>query len=76
MKGDRMMRNPELTPIAVSARDAAELLGAAPSTVRYWCQTGVLPARKIGKGWHVRIEEINKLMRTDGEDEGLAMVAS
>ncbi len=70
-----MMRNPELTPIAVSARDAALLLGAAPSTVRYWCQTGVLPARKIGKGWVVRIEELNKLTRTETKEKEPAMAS-
>jgi len=70
-----MMRNPELTPIAVSARDAAELLGAAPSTVRFWCQTGVLPARKIGKGWVVRIEELNKLTRTVTKEKEPAMAS-
>ncbi len=63
-----MMRNPELTPIAVSARDAAELLGAAPSTVRFWCQTGILPARKIGKGWVVRRDELDKLTRAEGKE--------
>jgi len=64
-----MMRNPELTPIAVSARDAAELLGAAPSTVRFWCQTGILPARKIGKGWVVRRDELDRLTRTTVKDD-------
>jgi len=63
-----MMRNPELTPIAVSARDAAELLGAAPSTVRFWCQTGILPARKIGKGWVVRRDELDKLTRVEAKE--------
>ncbi len=70
-----MMRNPELSPIAVSARDAAELLGAAPSTVRFWCQTGVLPARKIGKGWVVRLEELNELTRTAAKDKEPAMAS-
>jgi len=70
-----MMRNPELSPIAVSARDAAELLGAAPSTVRFWCQTGVLPARKIGKGWVVRLEELDELTRTAAKDKEPAMAS-
>lgn len=63
-----MMRNPELSPIAVSARDAAELLGAAPSTVRFWCQTGILPARKIGKGWVVRRDELDRLTRAEAKE--------
>ncbi len=70
-----MMRNPELSPIAVSARDAAELLGAAPSTVRFWCQTGVLPARKIGKGWVVRLEELDELTRTAAKEKEPAMAS-
>lgn len=70
-----MMRNPELSPIAVSARDAAELLGAAPSTVRFWCQTGVLPARKIGKGWVVRLEELDELTRTVDKEKEPAMAS-
>ncbi len=72
-----MMRNPELTPIAVSARDAAELLGAAPSTVRFWCQTGILPARKIGKGWVVRRDELDKLTQVAAtETQGEPMMTS
>ncbi len=70
-----MMRNPELTPIAVSARDAAELLGAAPSTVRFWCQTGILPARKIGKGWVVRRDELDKLTRAVAKEKEPAMAS-
>ncbi len=70
-----MMRNPELSPIAVSARDAAELLGAAPSTVRFWCQTGVLPARKIGKGWVVRLEELDELTRTAAKEKEPAIAS-
>ena len=75
MRGNRMMRNPELSPIAVSARDAAELLGAAPSTVRFWCQTGVLPARKIGKGWVVRLEELDELTRTAAKEKEPAIAS-
>ncbi len=70
-----MMRNPELIPIAVSARDAAELLGAAPSTVRFWCQTGILPARKIGKGWVVRRDELDKLTRAVDKEKEPAMAS-
>jgi len=69
------MRNPDLTPIAVSARDAAELLGAAPSTVRFWCQTGILPARKIGKGWVVRRDELDKLTRAATKEKEPAMAS-
>jgi len=59
---------PQLSPIAVPAAAAARLMGAAPSTMRYWCASGIVPARKIGKGWFIRLEELDDLTRTTVKD--------
>ncbi len=67
------MRHPrqpqDLSPIAVPASTAAMLLGAAPSTMRYWCATGVVPAVKVGKGWLIRLEELDALTRSTTKEK-------
>ncbi len=71
------MRHPrqpqDLSPIAVPASTAAKLLGAAPSTMRYWCATGIIPARKVGKGWLIRLDELNEVTRTTTKEKDAAM---
>lgn len=71
------MRNPrkpqDLSPIAVPAGTAAKLVGAAPSTMRYWCASGIVPACKIGKGWFIRLEELDELTRTVDKEKEPAM---
>lgn len=71
------MRHPrqpqDLSPIAVPASTAAKLLGAAPSTMRYWCATGIIPARKVGKGWLIRLDELNEMTRTTTKEKDTAM---
>ncbi len=60
---------PQLSPIAVPAAAAARLMGAAPSTMRYWCASGIVPARKIGKGWFIRLEELDGLTRAEARPD-------
>ncbi len=71
------MRHPrqpqDLSPIAVPASTAAKLLGAAPSTMRYWCATGIIPARKVGKGWLIRIDELDEMTRATAKEKEPAM---
>lgn len=59
-----MKRSHGHAPIAVQVTEAASLIGAPPSTLRLWCQTGILPARKIGKRWVIRLDELDGLTRT------------
>lgn len=39
----------ELTPEEYAAENRRSI-----STVRRWCKTGALPARKVGRGWVIR----------------------
>ncbi len=53
------------TPIAVHVQEAATLIGTAPSTLRMWCASGVLPAVKVRKAWVIRLDELDKLTRAE-----------
>jgi excisionase family DNA binding protein len=43
-------------------REIAKFFGVAPKTVWEWCQTGKLPAFKIGKEWNVRQSDLAKMI--------------
>lgn len=45
-------------PPMVSPKQLGELTGMHPETVRRLCQSGQLPARKIGKQWFIDREEV------------------
>ena len=45
-------------PPMVSPRQLGELTGMHPEAVRRLCQSGQLPARKIGKQWFIDREEV------------------
>lgn len=53
-----------LSPIAVQVGTAAKMLDTPVSTVRFFCQTGRIPARKIGKGWLIRLDALQELTQT------------
>lgn len=38
----------------LGVEDAAQLLGATPLTVQWWCRDGVLPCLRIGRSWCIR----------------------
>jgi excisionase family DNA binding protein len=50
-----------IAPVAVRVDTAARMLDTAPSTVILWIKTGKLPAKKIGRVWLVRVEDIKAL---------------
>jgi len=62
-------------PIAVQVQEAAKIVGAPPSTLRAWCQNGILPARKVGKAWVIRLDALDRLTRTDTEEKEPAMAS-
>ena len=41
--------------------EIADLLNFHPNTVRKMIKTGELPAKKYGKSWRVRVEELQRL---------------
>ena len=43
--------------------DAAKTLGVAPSTLRHQIRLGRFHARKIGRGWYVTPEEVERYRR-------------
>jgi len=55
-------------PIAVGVQEAAMLMGAPASTVRMWCQRGLVPAVRIGKGYRIRLDELDALTRAEGKE--------
>lgn len=71
-----MPETPTQTPFAVQVPAAARLVGTAPSTVRMWCQRGVLPARKICKSWIIRLDDLDALTRAETRKEETAVMAS
>lgn len=44
------------------AQKLAKFFGVSRKTIWDWCQTGKLPAFKIGKEWKVRVEDLQKLI--------------
>ncbi len=42
--------------------EAADRLGVSKETVRHWCQTGKLPARRVGFWWRIRPEDVEQLI--------------
>lgn len=52
------------SPIAVRVETAAKMLDTAPSTVAYWCRTGRLRASKVGRGWRIRVTDIEAMIQS------------
>jgi excisionase family DNA binding protein len=42
--------------------EAADRLGVSKETVRRWCQTGKLPAKRVGFWWRIRPEDVEQLI--------------
>jgi len=64
-KKGKMERSHGPAPIAVGVQGAADLMGAPPSTVRMWCQRGLVPAVKIGQRWRIRLDVIDAVTRAE-----------
>lgn len=56
------MHSPALFRPALTLRQASEALGVHLSTLRVWCQKGVVKATKPGRDWRIRSEEIDRLL--------------
>ncbi len=45
-----------------NAQKLAKFFGVSVKTARIWCETGKLPAFKIGREWKVRVEDLQRLI--------------
>lgn len=55
---------------------AADHTGIHPGTLRRWINSGALPARKAGRVWRLRIEDLESfLARNQAEGEGVIDLA-
>jgi excisionase family DNA binding protein len=39
-------------------KEVAEILKVKPITIRRWCKSGILRAKKIGKSWYIPEDEL------------------
>lgn len=46
----------------LTVTEAADRLGVSKEKVLHWCQTGKLPARRIGFWWRIRPEDVEQLI--------------
>jgi len=51
----------------LSTANVARWLGISPRTVCFWAECGEIPARKIGRQWRFREEEIRRWLETTQE---------
>ena len=51
--------------------DVAEYLGVEQTTVQRWCREGSVPAMKIGKGWRIRREALERFLERSERSESL-----
>jgi excisionase family DNA binding protein len=42
--------------------EAAERLGVSRETVRHWCRTGRLPAKRFGPWWRIQPDDVERLI--------------
>ncbi|HEX4187214.1 MAG TPA: helix-turn-helix domain-containing protein [Solirubrobacteraceae bacterium] len=60
-----MNEQPLTAADVMNAREVAELLGVAESTVHEWARRGVIPSRKIGRRRIYLRPKIEALLRSD-----------
>jgi len=47
----------------LTVREVADYLKLSRTTVWRWCNRGRLPAFKVGRGWRIHREEVEKIVR-------------
>jgi len=69
-RGGRMTQTAaqERPRIAVTVPEAARLISQPLASVRGWCATGRLPARKIGKSWLIRLDTLDEMTRAAAKE--------
>jgi excisionase family DNA binding protein len=56
----------------LDTEDVAAYLGVGSVTVWRWCREGSLPCMKIGRGWRIRREALEKFLKRSERSESLA----
>ena len=49
--------------------EVAEIFKVKPITIRKWCQTGNINAKKFGKSWYIYKDELADLMNSSKKNE-------
>jgi len=57
-------------PEILTTEEAAELLRLSPYAVRDMARKGLLPARKVGKGWRFYKRDLVAWVRGEEKDQG------
>jgi excisionase family DNA binding protein len=52
----------------LTVKEVADYLRVSPVTAWRWCQQGLLPAFKIGRGWRISRDELLELKETSITD--------
>jgi excisionase family DNA binding protein len=59
----------EIRPTLLTLVEAADRLRLSPNTVYKMCREGELPARKVGRQWRIREEDLANWLRQDSSSE-------
>jgi excisionase family DNA binding protein len=59
------MDTTQIERLAVSTREAAELLSVSPRTIQNYIAAKLLPARKIGRRTVIPVRSLEAFLRTD-----------
>lgn len=51
-------------------REVAKIFRVKPITVRKWCQSGNISAKKFGKSWYIYKDELAELISSSKKDNG------
>ena len=50
--------------------DVAKIFKVKPITIRKWCQTGELSARKFGKSWYIYKDDLSEMLNSSKKSNG------
>lgn len=67
---------PRDTPLAVSPKDAAHLMGISRTTVHEMLHAGQIAASRVGRRWLIRPEVIEEYLLRGEEQERLVRAAT
>ena len=62
---ERAIDPAELNKGFFTVYEVAEMLNFHPNTIRSMIKAGELPAKKYGRGWRVRVEDLQKFTQPE-----------